>query len=434
MKKSWLGAMALILPISLAGCGGSAPTSSSASGTVDLITWVNPPAVKVLTKINQEFHKKYPNITVKYQTAANRSGPYATLEQTAVRGGTVDIMGTGPIQPLPLRMTSSNLTPEQLWATHNVYMPLNSQPWVKNFSPAIFSSETYKGKLYGLVTGVYQEGVFYNKSIFAKYHISVPTTYNQFIHDAQVLKSHGVTPFFVGLQNVGPAYLQFIYQELMAELWVPQVGNVNKALWSGKVKWTNPTFIKVLSRERTIMHYLEPNFTGVPWQSMPGDFANGQAAMLFDGSWDLASIQAANPSIKVGFFPLPGSNTPANNQPITSGDLTFVVLAHGPNHAAALKWLQFFATPKIYQQYVDATGISPSEVSGHYSSYASQVLGSWFGKGVSSAVAMPDLPASGPYWDQAANWPKAQLDMYQGTYSPQQVAKLYQQGWSQVTH
>lgn len=405
-----------------------------ATQTLKIITWVNPPAVAVLKQINAEFHKKYPNVNVVFQTAADRSGPYATLESTTIRGNTVDIMGTGPIQPLPAHPTTSNMSNEQLWGTHGLYVPLNNQPWVKAFSPKINATEMYQGKLEGLVTGTYTQGVFYNKAVFAKYHLTVPRTYNAFIALCKRLKSHGVTPLFDGLQDVGPAYLGFIYEPLMQEVWRPHVlgGNLNKALSTGSARWTSPYFVKVMQREKTIMQYLEPNFQGVPWQSMPGDFASGKAAMLLDGSWDLAAVHTANPKMKVGFFPLPGSNHPAYNVPFVAGDLTWVVLHNAPNKVAAYKWLNFFSSPKIYQQYVNAVGITPSRLGGTYHSFAQSVMGPWFGKGVNAAQVFPDLPASGPYWDQSSNWPKLQLEMYQGTYTPKKVASMYQQGWPTV--
>ena len=90
-----------------------------------------------------------------------------------------------------------------------------------------------------------------------------------------------------------------------------------------------------MNEEKTIAQYLEPNYTGVPWEAMPGDFARGKGAMLLDGSWDLASIQQANAKVQVGFFPLPFSNTAADNQAYVQDDLTFSVLNASPNKAAA---------------------------------------------------------------------------------------------------
>ncbi len=433
MKKNTkiTGAIAVALTMAT-GLTITAPALASSQNVVNLITWVNPPAVAVLKKINTEFEKANPGYTVNYQTTADVTGGYATMQQTAVQGGSADIMGTFPIQPLPTTTNQNSLSPTQLWAVNNVFTPLNGQPWIKDFNSSVLANDQYKGKYYGLVSGVYQDGVFYNKAIFAKYHLTPPKTFNQFMQIAKVLSSHHVVPFFDGLQNVGPLYLQFITYPLMQEVWLPKVGNINTALWTGKTKWTDPAFITVMQREKEVMKYLEPNFTGVPWQQMPGAFANGKAAMLLDGSWDLPSVVQANPHINMGYFPFPGSNNPKLNQSLLQPDLTFVVLNNSPHKAAALKWLNFFASPKIYAQYVNATGISPSRNVGTYNSVSSRTLGSWFGKGVSLATIFPALPGSGSYYVQPKNWWQLQLEMYQGKYTPQQVAQMYQNAWNQI--
>jgi raffinose/stachyose/melibiose transport system substrate-binding protein len=412
---------------------GAACSSSSSGGSQSLTitTWVNPPAVAAFNKIDAEFHQKYPNITVNLRTAANIHGPYQTLLETAVDSSSADIVTWyPPVQPLPLHPTRSTMNPFQFWSTHNVFEPLSGS-WLHSYTPEALSAETYQGKVYGLVSGAYQEGLFYNKAIFAKYHLQPPTTYSQLLSVSRTLKSHGVTPMFVGLGDVGADYLQFLYYELMVSVWYPHApgGNLAKDLQDGTVKWTDPHFTQVMNEEKTLSQYLEPNFTGVPWESMPGDFAKGQAAMLLDGSWDLAAVHQANPSMQVGFFPLPGSDTPADNQPFIQDNLTFAVLHNAPDKPAAIKWLQFFSQPKIYQQYVDITGISPSQRSGTYDSFAAKVMGTWLSKGVNGSVTYPVLSPTDPYWDQPANWPTLQLDVVQGSKTPSQAQSLYQSGW-----
>ncbi len=366
--------------IGLASAGLSACSSGSGngSGSLKIITWVNPPAVTAIKKIDAEFHQKYPGINVSLQTAANVNGPYAALEETSVNSGTADIItNVLPVQPMPLSPTRSKESNFQYWSSNGVFQPLNGQPFLKDFTPGAISVESYKGQTDALESGSYQEGVFYNKAIFAKYHLAPPTTYSQFLAVCRTLKAHGVTPLYVGLGDVGPIYLQFLYWPLMADLWYPYAPghNLALALEKGTAKWTDPHFTTVMNEEKTIGGYLEPNYTGVPWEGMPGQFAHGTAAMLLDGSWDLASVHQANPGLKVGFFPLPGSNTPSDNQPFLKGDLAFAVLRNAPDKAAAMKWLAFFSTPKIYDQYVNITGISPSEKTGTYSNFSSTVLG-----------------------------------------------------------
>jgi raffinose/stachyose/melibiose transport system substrate-binding protein len=411
----------------------SSSSSSSISGSLKIITWENPPAVQAITAIDKEFMAKYPKVSVSLQTAENVNGPYETLLQQTVDSGTADIVTTvQPFQALPLHPTRTNMTPLQFWSTSGAFAPLNGQSFLSDYTPSAISAETYQGKIYGLVSGTYQEGVFYNKQIFAKYNLSVPTTYAQFLTVLQTLKSKGVTPMFVGLGNVGPVYLQFLYYELMIDLWYPDApgGNLASDLETGSVKWTAPEFVQAMNEEKTLAQYLEPNYTGVPWENMPGDFAKGDAAMLLDGSWDLPSIQAADPSTQVGFFPVPGSNTASDNQPEVGDNLTFEVLRASHNQSAAMAWLKFFSQPSIYAQYVNATGISSSQTSGTFNGYAAKAMGQWFGKGVNFNNFYPVLSSNNAYYDTQTNWPDLQLDVIQGSKTATQAAQLYQQDWT----
>jgi raffinose/stachyose/melibiose transport system substrate-binding protein len=236
---------------------------------------------------------------------------------------------------------------------------------------------------------------------------------------------------WLGLGAVGPVYLQFLYYNLIDSVWQPHApGSLATDLEKGTVKWTSPYFTQAMTEEKTLAAYLEPGYQGEAWQGMPGAFAQGKAAMLLDGSWDLASVQQANPSVQVGFFPLPGSNTPADNKSELQNDLTFSVLNASPHKALAMKWLAFFSQPNIYKQYVDTTGISSSQNGGSFSSFAAQVLGSWFGKGDYYTSYYPVLADTDSYWDQPANWPTLQQDVISGSKTPAQAEQMYQTGWA----
>jgi raffinose/stachyose/melibiose transport system substrate-binding protein len=432
VRKLVTGLLAVAVVGTAVACSSGSSGGSGGSVNLKIITWVNPPAVKAINTIDAEFHKKYPDINVKLQTAVNVNGPYETLLQQTVTSGSADIVtSVTQLQALPLHPSRANETPWQYWSTNNAFAALNGQSFVKDYTPSALAAETYNGKTYGIVSGNYQEGVFYNKAVFAKYHLGVPATYSQFLAVCRTLKAHGVQPLFTALGNVGPVYLQFIYYEAMVDLWYPHApnGNLATALENGSVKWTDPNWVQAMNEEKTVGQYLEPNYTGVPWEAMPGDFAKGQGAMLLDGSWDLASIQQANPKLQVGYFPLPFSNTAADNQAYGQDDLTFSVLNSSPNKAAAMKWLAFYSSPSVYAQYVKITGISPSQSGGSFNGYAASVMGSWFGKGVNRNVMYPVLSPNNGYYDQQTNWPDLQLQVIQGKMSAQQAAATYQKDW-----
>src|SRR3984885_3931406 len=104
------------------------------SGTVKIITWINPPAVAAFKKIDAEFEKAYPNVKVQLQTAANVTTGYLTLLSTTVDSASADIVtSTFEIQPLPLKPTRATMNSMQYWASSNVVLSLNGQPWMKTF-------------------------------------------------------------------------------------------------------------------------------------------------------------------------------------------------------------------------------------------------------------------------------------------------------------
>src|SRR6185437_938326 len=139
-----------------AGCSSSG--SSSGSQTLKIITWVNPPAVKAIQKIDTEFEKANPGVKVDLGTAENVNGPYKTLLQQTVDAGSADIVtNVTQMQPLPLKVTSTNVTYWQTYTMHGVFAPLNGQSFLKDYKSGAVAAETYHGKTYGVVSGEYQE-------------------------------------------------------------------------------------------------------------------------------------------------------------------------------------------------------------------------------------------------------------------------------------
>ncbi len=412
---------------------GSAQTSGAAPTTLKIITWNNPPALQAFKTIDAQFQKKYPNVTVQLQTAPSITAGYATLIETAIDARSADIVTTvDQVQPLPLKPTRTSMSSTQYWATSKVFQSLNSQPWIHDFSKSALQTTTYKSNVYGVLSGVYQELVFYNKADFAKYHLSVPHTYSQFIDLLNKEQTDHLTPLWIGLGSGASVYVtRFLAEPLMAELWQPNIGNqkLATALEKGTVSWNTPAFVNVLTEEAAISKYFEPGYTGASWEGMPSAFASNRSPLLMDGTWDLASINKANPTMQIGAFPLPGSNTASRNEPVANTDLTFWVLRNAPDKTAALEWMSFFSSKPIYEEYVNITGISPTETGGTYHSLSSKVLGSLLGTGFNPGDILPTLAVNQGYYDTPTEWPLLQEAVMAGSDTPQQAAKLYAQDW-----
>jgi raffinose/stachyose/melibiose transport system substrate-binding protein len=76
----------------------------------------------------------------------------------------------------------SNFTPEMI-AEYGIE---------KNIVPAALDLAKYKGKLYGVPIWVRPMTIFYKKSIFDKYGIAEPKTFDELEQACKVLKANGI--------------------------------------------------------------------------------------------------------------------------------------------------------------------------------------------------------------------------------------------------
>jgi raffinose/stachyose/melibiose transport system substrate-binding protein len=84
--------------------------------------------------------------------------------------------------------------------------------------------------------------------------------------------------------------------------------------------------------------------------------------MIADGTWDATTIQAANPDLKFGYFPIPGSNDAAKNKDLAGKyDMTWMVVDKSPNKDYALKWLEMLSEKGNYTDFVNAAGFLPTQ-------------------------------------------------------------------------
>lgn len=349
----------LIFASLLAACGGQSGTPGTI--TLQLIQWTNAPAVTAVKQIIADFEKKNPNIKIVPTAAPTANQVYAQLQSTRLTANNVDIMAVQAFTNSPASWSPSAQKPTwQQWIEAGRLLDLTGQSFLNNYYPqALKDASTFNGKVYSVPTGAYGDGgLFYNKDIFAKYNLQIPTTFDELMHVCQVLKSNGVTPFAIGAKDGWPLNLAVF--GLQSSLLDQQA--VIQGLWTGKVKFTDPQMVEVLTRMQKIMQYTQDNFTGLDYNTAGSYFSSGKVAMVPDGTWQAPTFAQANPALKFGYFPTPGSDTASKNTQLAGKyDLAWVVNAKtsADKRDAALKWLAFFSQPENYAKYVNGVGILP---------------------------------------------------------------------------
>jgi ABC-type glycerol-3-phosphate transport system substrate-binding protein len=156
---------------------------------------------------------------------------------------------------------------------------------------------------------------FYNKDIFKKYNIAVPTTYAEFVTAAQQLSSHGVTPIVQGGKDTW-AWPMWLMQTLAQTTDNTSIATLQSTL-SNKGSFTDAQWVKAFSEIKQFASdkLVNSNALDIDGTGALAEIAQGKAAMTYNGSWTLASARAAKLNVGIFKFPLMDPTSTAISQP-----------------------------------------------------------------------------------------------------------------------
>lgn len=155
------------------------------------------------------------------------------------------------------------------------------------------------------------EGIFYNKKIFADNNIEIPTTLDELQAAAEKLKAAGVTPF-VAAGKTGWTISRWVGATIFSMVGPDALQKVA----DGEAKLTDPEYVAAAQWVQDMGPYFIDGITNLDYDTMNAQMLNGNAAMMYMGSWFLAAVN--NPELNkvgddIGFFGFPGiEGYPAN--------------------------------------------------------------------------------------------------------------------------
>lgn len=349
----------------LAGCGtgagADAPTSvgGKPTGTLQFIVSSSDASDAGFRAVNAAFMKKYPDVKVTFTAIPNDN--WAATSASRLAAGNVDLTLAGPTE-LPSYVPQDSEGDDARAADAGVYLDLSKEPFLHRLTPTILDRTRFKGKQYVVPTGAsYYTGAYYNKTMFAKYHLSVPKTWDQFVAVCKTLRGKGVTP--LGVSGKDTAQLSMIAAAQGQYPTAQAKQDFLRTLWTKHRGLTDPAAVRVLDRASAMWSYAEKNFAGVPYSALPAGFARGEYAMVPDGTWSSPTIAAAvGKKFDFGYLPIPTSDDAADNALLGGKvELTLAVPSHAKNRTAALAYLDFFTQPKNYRTFVKLSGFASAE-------------------------------------------------------------------------
>lgn len=236
------------------------------------------------------------------------------------------------------------------------------EDWKNSFNGGILDPLTYDGEVYAIPTQQSTAIMYYNKAIFDKYGLEVPTTYDEYVQVCDTLKENGVTPVALA-STADDAWLVSQYiQQLSDGIKGEDLFN---SLKDGTGKWNDEGMVEAgkLFQEEVNKGYFEDGFTGVSREEAQLQFANGQTAMYFNGCWEISNLdkkENAAEAENISCFLMPAVNEEYAGVEVGSVDTSYAITKNCKNVDAAVALLKYMTNEESTSLLLYDYGRTPS--------------------------------------------------------------------------
>jgi raffinose/stachyose/melibiose transport system substrate-binding protein len=285
-------AIALSGTLLLASCGGSGGGAGDGK-TLKLWHYEAPDSAMGIAwkQAIAEFKKTHPGVKVEFEEKG-----FEQIQKTASMvlnsKDAPDVMeynkGNATAGLLAKQGLLTDLTPE-----------VTKYGWDKLLSPSVTTTSRYdargvmgSGNWYGVPNFGEYAMVYYNKDLFAKYGVAVPTTPEEFTAALAAFKAKGITP----LANAGAEYpaQQYLYQLALSRAdraWVDAF-----QLYKGKADFHDAawTYAANTFADWVAKGYIAKTSSGAKAEDAGVSFISGKAPIFFSGSWWYGRFKSEN--------------------------------------------------------------------------------------------------------------------------------------------
>lgn len=319
----------------LAGCGSSPSTSASSSGPVNITysTFVVQRYNLLQKQVNKfnAAHKNTIHVTLEHEPGTNTM---LTKLLTGLSSGTApnlveqygayteQLVGSGGIVPLKSFMKQSHYS-------------------LKGFYADEIQKATVKGKLWGLSIdgGPENQELYYNKTLFEKYHVPFPSnnwTWAQLLSDAKALnhpaqKNYGYLTFIGTTEGVSTRFYPYLWNA------GGQIMNSSNT----KATFDSAAGVKALNFMMQLQKYSDV----VARSEYEAPFQSGHVAMSVTGGWNIGTFYQAHLNFGIASMP---SMTPGGSHWTPAGpDFNLITKSTPAKEHAAWVFLEYLESPEM---------------------------------------------------------------------------------------
>ena len=202
---------------------------------------------------------------------------------------------------------------------------------------ALESFKSPSGKIYGITYGLSSTCLFYNQEIFDELGLTAPANWDELMDTCEKVKAAGYIPLSIATDaSIGNTFFSYGFGNNMA-------GKDWKAsMADGSFDLNIPEVADVFAKYKECgdKGYFQDGFVSADYASSNELFIQGQAAMLFAGSWFSGSLMDADFTVKTCVPPMNAAGAPQAT--VVSTETGWAVNAKSANLDAAMELMDYF--------------------------------------------------------------------------------------------
>ncbi|MCL5108473.1 MAG: extracellular solute-binding protein [Chloroflexi bacterium] len=230
--------------------------------------------------------------------------------------------------------------------------------WEKSYFPFVRGLFSVNDKVWSATPISNAYALWYNKGLFDKYSVKVPTTYDEFKAASATFLKNGVTPVSVAGGTASHPDMIFYW-------FVNSLGYANKMLQAdlGQASWTDPQLVEAMQIYEDFgkANLVPAGVLGIKEPDAITLFASGKTAMMLEGNWARTTLaKAIAPDVKLGFVVLPAAKAGAKQTALASVGISTTINKASKNLEIAKSVARFVTTGAGRAIYCGGVGIPPS--------------------------------------------------------------------------
>ncbi|MDQ0200858.1 ABC transporter substrate-binding protein [Neobacillus ginsengisoli] len=349
--KRWLNVAVgifLVISLLLAGCSSQSTNSKSENGKINLTffyRWPNEPYKSYFKSVIADFEKQHPNINIQEVTALNDD--YKQKANVLLGSATppdvffswVGEYGQKFIRDGVALDLTKYFQADPNWSGQLIKSQVNQ-----------FSND---GKVYGVPLFTDSKLFFYNKDIFDKLNLKVPTTWDEFLNVLATIKKSGTTPIILG--NKAP-WAAAHYVTALNQRMVPKEVLAKDLSYQG-AQFSDSGYVEALKKLNELRPYFNDNPNAIAHDEARNLFLGGKAAITFLETMEITFMKDA--TFKWDTFKVPTIDGAKGDQEgLIGAPEGFMVDKKSAHPKEAVEFLKFMTSKINGEKLIKDTGLA----------------------------------------------------------------------------